>query len=400
MLLAIATMAAAQNTGAIWTTTQDGTAQNGNVAYPLKADVYLKGSGYDANTTLYVRVIAPGGNILSPNDGVVVTDANGEFGQVQIISLTGVFADTTNDGGEYRVLVDSNTSFRGAKNDNFKVDEDDEVVLPPQGLITGFKFFDANANGVFDLGDSPVASWTFTLTVTTPDQVTTTTTVITDSFGLWTGTEYYPQGTTFTMSETLTANQYCTSASVNGGSNTIVGMASGTVSVGGTIDSTDVSVEFGNLSLGAGGGHTLGFWSNKNGQALTSAADLALLTGLNLRNANGSDFVASSLTAFKNWLLNGNATNMAYMLSVQLAAMSMNVAEGWVNPSALVYAPGCTGIVNINGFATIGDVMAAANTSLLTNNVTVASGATRTYQEALKNALDKANNNLNFVNPP
>lgn len=28
---------------------------------------------------------------------------------------------------------------------------------------------------------------------------------------------------------------------------------------------------------------------------------------------------------------------------------------------------------------------------------TVASGATRTHQEALKNALDKANNNLDFV---
>ena len=41
--------------------------------------------------------------------------------------------------------------------------------------------------------------------------------------------------------------------------------------------------------------------------------------------------------------------------------------------------------------------MAEANTSLGANGDTTATGATRTYQEALKNALDKANNNLNFV---
>ena len=42
-------------------------------------------------------------------------------------------------------------------------------------------------------------------------------------------------------------------------------------------------------------------------------------------------------------------------------------------------------------------VMDAANASLGTDGYTVASGTVRTYQEALKNALDKANNNLNFL---
>jgi hypothetical protein len=41
--------------------------------------------------------------------------------------------------------------------------------------------------------------------------------------------------------------------------------------------------------------------------------------------------------------------------------------------------------------------MEEANTNLFANGNTSAAGATRTYQEALKNALDKANNNLNFV---
>ncbi len=43
--------------------------------------------------------------------------------------------------------------------------------------------------------------------------------------------------------------------------------------------------------------------------------------------------------------------------------------------------------------------MAEANASLGANGLTVVSGAVRSYREALKNALDKANNNLNFVQP-
>ena len=43
--------------------------------------------------------------------------------------------------------------------------------------------------------------------------------------------------------------------------------------------------------------------------------------------------------------------------------------------------------------------MAEADASLASNPVTKTAGATRTYQEALKSALDKANNNLNFVQP-
>src|SRR4030095_12022227 len=53
-------------------------------------------------------------------------------------------------------------------------------------------------------------------------------------------------------------------------------------------DGDNKTVEFGNLCVGAGGGLTLGFWSNKNGQALIDSTDLAMLSALNLRNADGS----------------------------------------------------------------------------------------------------------------
>ena len=90
---------------------------------------------------------------------------------------------------------------------------------------------------------------------------------------------------------------------------------------------------------------TLGFWSNKNGLATMNdggsvCSELALLNGLYLRNAAGTRMnFGCDYNAFKNWLLSATATNMAYMLSAQLEAMELNVEAGFVNGSALVYAP-------------------------------------------------------------
>jgi hypothetical protein len=166
---------------------------------------------------------------------------------------------------------------------------------------------------------------------------------------------------------------------------------------------------FGNVCLGAGGGRTLGFWSNKNGQALLTASDFTALTALHLRNANGSDrdFTASlstNKTAFKNWLLSATATNMSYMLSAQFAAMELNVLHGFVSGSAIVYAgtapAGCTvsGLSNL-GFISINDLMSAANIELGADGYTPAGDPERKCQEFKKNALDNANNNKNFIVP-
>src|SRR5439155_11024709 len=70
-------------------------------------------------------------------------------------------------------------------------------------------------------------------------------------------------------------------------------------------------VSFGNVCLGPGGGLTLGFWSNKNGQALETAADFTFLNVLCLRTAAGlnQDFTGFTLsankTALNTWLLGG-----------------------------------------------------------------------------------------------
>jgi hypothetical protein len=172
-----------------------------------------------------------------------------------------------------------------------------------------------------------------------------------------------------------------------------------------------VTVTFGNVAIGAGGGKTLGFWSNKNGQKALGvsggalpAGVVTLLNGLHLRNANGSDFIATSnYNAYRTWLLSGTATNMSYMLSVQLTAMEFNVHYGSVNGFGMIYAPDLLPFLdegdglNALGFISVDALMTAADAALAANGNAIAGDPDRAYQEALKDALDDGNNNLNFV---
>jgi len=165
---------------------------------------------------------------------------------------------------------------------------------------------------------------------------------------------------------------------------------------------------FQNQCVASGGGLTLGYWSNKNGQARITAANLLQLRSLNLRNANGSDFDPTTAKTLATWLLNATATNMAYMLSAQLATMELNVLNGGVNGNAVVFAgtppAGCTvpgmGSGAFAGYIGINDLMNDANSAatfnLSNSPITKASGAARSCEEFMKTALDMANNNANF----
>ena len=106
-------------------------------------------------------------------------------------------------------------------------------------------------------------------------------------------------------------------------------------------------------------------------------------------------------TQFRTWLLSANATNMAYMLSAQLATMELNVrcpsSFGGVNGNALIYAPG-TASATAAGFATVNQIMSEANVLLGANPMIADNGSPlRILATALKDALDKANNKLTFV---
>jgi len=357
----------------------------------------------DASTNREFTVATSGKiatNLGTHVDDATYVDPNGLFIQLAPYDTTG------NPGGVYILAICKISSTQATeaisvgsvspsdcKYDAFKVKGEGPPVTP-FGVVSGTKYYDANTNGQLDSGEVGIANWPIDFT----DGVSGTLT--TDSSGNFSASFV---ADTYTFAEQIanspwmqTGNLVDQSTTSGGASVTLNGDKSYTVVV--VDDSTASGLNFGNVCVGAGGGRTLGFWSNKNGKALFGAGDLALMVSLNLRNANGSTFDPASYAAFRTWLLNATATNMAYMLSAQLAAMELNVLNGFVNGGALIYAPGTTS-ANAAGFASVNDVMAEANTELGLHGLTPSGNAFRSYQEALKNALDKANNNLTFVRP-
>lgn len=402
--------------------------------YASKDDVYMSGGPNAAGLSdgdYFFAVLVPGfqnggfsdgagGNLSDTTTGATVGDvgsgdavANRTFtvGGHEITSYTGShktgkspngreiiqllpYDDTSNAGGVYILAICQvgATSPSQCKYDAFRIQSGTPVT--PFGVVSGMKYYDANTNGQLDPGEVGIANWPINFT----DGVSGT--LFTDSSGSFSDSFV---ADTYTFAEQIagspwmqTGNLVDQSVTADGASVTLNGDKSYTVVV--VDNSTASRLNFGNVCVGAGGGLTLGFWSNKNGQALFGADDLALMVSLNLRNATGADFNPASYAGFRTWLLNATATNMAYMLSAQLAAMELNVLNGFVNGSSLIYAPGTTS-ANANGFATVSTVMAEANTELGLHGLTLSGNAFRSYQEALKIALDSANNNLTFVRP-
>jgi hypothetical protein len=393
-----AALSATPVSGAIFTTDVACNGTNVNI-FGSKDAVYLDGGPAHPGAaglpdgSYYVQVTEPNGTLLGTSVGAAnqtpAVVSGGEFATCYQLSAilikasdsTAGYDTTTNGGGEYKVWVSQDPTFPGSatKTDNFKVNEipvdcnpetdPNHCTTPPESTLNVVKFYDANANGINDDGQL-ITGWKVNIhDGINFDRFTPVSIIVApDDYVV---TEYDPLQTNWLHT---TANP------VN------VSLANG----------DEKTVEFGNVCLGAGGGLTLGYWSNKNGEKTmndggTLAPELTLLSGLNLRNANGTNFDPATYAAFRTWILGATATNMANMLSAQLAAMELNVEAGNVSGSALVYVGGSI------GFTTINNLMTLANTSLGTDGNTVAAGATRTYQELLKNALDKANNNLNFV---
>jgi hypothetical protein len=332
--------------------------------------------------------------------------ANGSIG-VQLMP----FADTTNPGGEYKVTLITKAgatilaggkaldfSNSNSKNDNFKVLDDDTETVTIQGM----KFYDQNGDGVRDLAtDLPIGDWEIELYTESngvpglqKDGDTPDTWLGTQSTGSSTGTYSFSFEVESGDTSTYYVAEVMTSLPGTWYQTTFFGVDLQDDYK--TLGRTGGTADFGNVQLGAGGGLTLGFWSNKNGQKLVDGADLAALSAMNLVNADGSNFDPSTAAQLRTWLLNGTATNMSYMLSVQLAAMKLNVLNGFVSETSMVYAPGVNG-ANAGGFISIGSLIAKANDALFAAPVTTASGSARSYNEVLKNALDGANNNQNFI---
>ena len=391
--------------GAIFTTDVNCNGTDLNI-YASKADVYVDGgpahtgaAGLPAGE-YYIQVTEPDGTLLGTSLGTndetpIVVNAQGEFATcykladvVRTASNPGPFPvapdgyDTTsNPGGEYKVWVSRVNTFANdeSKTDNFKV-KTDNTVQP--GRLNVFKYYDTDTSGTFNAGDVEIVGWEVKVGAQASFPITAETKLTPVSIVVDPGCYTAQEG------------------DATGWIHTTTKIDSKAVASGG-----EATISFGNVCLGAGGGLTLGFWSNKNGQALITATDLQhLRDDFCLRNADGSQFNPTTNAQVRTFLLGANATNMSNMLSAQLIAMYLNVAHGFVNGGALVFAgsnpAGCTVPVNGAGFISVNALIADASAELCVNGLVLAGNPERACQEFKKNALDKANNNLNFVQGP
>jgi len=395
---------AAANTlpGAISTTVAGCARVNSNI-YSSKDDVFVKasassnGSAFLPNGTYYVRVTDPSGATLLTNPTTTPTvsvTAGGQINGSPCVKLSAVapYADTPNPGQEYKVAFSSLPDFSNnvTKTDNFKVRTGTAPV--GEGQVTVIKFYDANVDGFKNAEEITVTGWqvgyddqtAFSPASFTGLQLTTYTMFENEPSGnsirnayAWVATNAYDESTPLFIGPTAGShfNQYA------------LDLASG----------SPRTVYFGNVCVGPNvGGKTLGYWSNKNGQAdliPAMSAYLTSLVNLNLVTSNGTPFDPLDYAQLRAWLLNGNAVNMAYMLSVQLTALNLSVVTGKLKPYTMVYAPNVPD-ANVAGFISIGNLIVTANGQLAGDGATQYAGyPKRDVQEAIKNAIDDINNN-------
>src|SRR5436190_16056608 len=156
---------------------------------------------------------------------------------------------------------------------------------------------------------------------------------------------------------------------------------------------TQRTVKFGNVCIGGSGAPgTPAFWRSKDGQDLIGDApngatpELTLLSSLCLRTASGANFDPKNSGNLKDWLDVTSSTNAAYLLSIQLACMELNIESARMSGASLIYAPGTTS-ANAAGFANVNAVMTEANALLCRKGNIRVGDPDRTYATALNNAL-------------
>jgi hypothetical protein len=285
--------------------------------------------------------------------------------------------------------------------------------------ISGFKFDDANANGVYDAGESKLAGWTINLykeSNGTP--------------GLQTGTG----GDTLVASAVTDAN----------GNYSFPGLAAGTyyvrevtqtgwVQTVGDKDFLNVSTSqtdnFGNAHIvqSTTGPDTKGYYASSSGGRIDltgSKSGTALLSGVSsfintqlskdsthlvLVDANGNYLLKSSFTGagsyayLSNFLGSAGASNMANMVSAQLLTTELNVYFGRMNPSQYVYTPNVPGLTSafqgalaangIGTFVPIQTLITKTISELLAYPVILGSSPQYNYANGLELIFDAINNN-------
>lgn len=237
--------------------------------------------------------------------------------------------------------------------------------------VSGNVFRDDDRDGVRDPGEQGLANWEVRLVTGTTSVATTT-----DSNGHYVFSHVLADS--YTVELTLAQGYNATTSQSY--SVEVCGCAN--VSVGDFGAATQVMVCH---------GHTIGYWRSCHGlHRVCQFNILPTLPGLYLRNLCGQHVAPGSLWSFKSYLQCANSWNMAYMLSAQLLAMHCNVMSGFVDPNCMIHD--CR-----LGNITIAELMQRSITSLMAHGYTPPCSQWRQEQERLKNALDNANNNRNWL---
>ena len=404
---------AAAISGALFTTDA---AANVNVnQYPTKADVYLSGGpGPNApctaagmNDGVYVyQITNPSGTVVLSSDdishreftvsGGVIVSSNDHPTVAGLCGGVGVqmvpFDDTPNNGGVYKAwvtrksdyLANGNTFKPGStKTDNFHVKE--PSVVPETADLNVYKFYDANGNGAWDADEVPLFGWAMTAASnagTIGTQLTQSPDGITTFSGLDVANNPY------SVTEGTAGATWQQSASIVNGAPT--GSPTNPVTGLTLVAGQTAEVIFGNYCTCRNHGYAPVWWTGSSGQTKlndggTMTPEFKVLNGLHLRNANGSDFFldvvnqtqANNYAALQAWLLGADDTNMAYLLSVHLAALRLNIDAGYVKK--LNFFPAYGG--------TVADLLNDANAALLADGNTPVGDPNRALQEELKDDL-------------
>ncbi len=320
--------------------------------------------------------------LSGPNAGAIGTDATDAAG-LATFTYTGSGGPGTDT--IQATFVDSD----GDTQSSNIVEKIWEGVAPTDESVSGTKYYDTNTNGQRDVGEPGIEGWR----IDVANGVTTT--VATDGDGSF--ALDVDAGTYSVAEQTAGAPWVQTGNSVDqsGGTGDVTLNADQTYGVELGVGETATGLNFGNVCLGGTGARTKGFWQNKNGAVAFAGTDsgasaLALLNGLNLKDASGADVSFANYAGFRTWNRDADAKNAAYMLSAQLAALALNELVGYVDGGELILAEGSVS-ANAAGFATVDDIIAEADAAL--------ADATpdRAYQLVLSGIVDAANNNRTFV---
>lgn len=231
----------------------------------------------------------------------------------------------------------------------------DPYMPPINAKILARKFYDTNGDGMQGPGELPIEGWQIQLDDLEP--------VYSDGIGEVTFDDL-TDGTEYTVREIMAQT-------------TVPGTWwVATTPMSGTVSATGAGSEiiFGNRCLGTMSGNgTIGYWGNKNGQALITTADLAVLSQI--------DPKLTSAKAVNEFLRKASATDMMVMLKAQLVAATLN--------SIHKTAPGTMIVTDLEGVSTLQDLLDAARHAVQYPGL-----YSRAELEAIKNALDLFNNNL------